>query len=299
MTKKIVTHDSRFHADDVFATATLLLFLGEKNTTIVRSREQEIVDSGDYVFDVGNVYDPSTNRFDHHQEGGAGIRENGVPYAAFGLVWKAYGGQVCGSQKVADEIETLLVQPIDARDNGLEICEPIFVGVHPYSVGKMVSSFAPTWEETGSYNDGFFKALEFAKTILANEIKAAQSREKGRAVVEEAYKKAVDKRLIIMPEEPALDRDAVANVVCDFPEALYVVKYRRTDNVWQVTCVREDVYTFKNKKPLPEEWAGKRDEELAKITGVSDAFFCHNGRFMALARSREGAVKLAELALKN
>jgi len=36
---------------------------------------------------------------------------------------------------------------------------------------------------------------------------------------------------------------------------------------------------------------------LAKVTGVPDATFCHNGRFLAVAKSKEGALKLAEIAL--
>jgi len=36
---------------------------------------------------------------------------------------------------------------------------------------------------------------------------------------------------------------------------------------------------------------------LQKITGVSDAFFCHKGLFLAVTGSKESAIKLAELAL--
>jgi uncharacterized UPF0160 family protein len=39
------------------------------------------------------------------------------------------------------------------------------------------------------------------------------------------------------------------------------------------------------------------NEELAQVTGVADAVFCHNKLFMAVAKSKEGAIKLAELAL--
>jgi uncharacterized UPF0160 family protein len=48
---------------------------------------------------------------------------------------------------------------------------------------------------------------------------------------------------------------------------------------------------------LPLEWAGKSGDELIQITGVTDAIFCHRERFIAVAESKEGAVKLAHLAL--
>ena len=72
--KKLVTHNGSFHSDDIFAAATLIIYLekrGEKYE-IIRTRDQEIIKTGDYVFDVGGVYDEATNRFDHHQKGGGG-----------------------------------------------------------------------------------------------------------------------------------------------------------------------------------------------------------------------------------
>lgn len=54
----IVTHDGRFHADEILA-CVLLKFLPEfKDSDIQRSRDQKIIDAGDVVVDVGGVYDP-------------------------------------------------------------------------------------------------------------------------------------------------------------------------------------------------------------------------------------------------
>jgi uncharacterized UPF0160 family protein len=63
--------------------------------------------------------------------------------------------------------------------------------------------------------------------------------------------------------------------------------------------MRKEACSFENRKSLPAAWAGKRGKNLAEISGVSDAVFCHNALFMAVANSREGARKLAEFALKN
>jgi uncharacterized UPF0160 family protein len=51
--------------------------------------------------------------------------------------------------------------------------------------------------------------------------------------------------------------------------------------------------------PFPLEWAGLRDGGLRDASGVADAEFCHAGRFIAGARSRDGACDLARLALQN
>ncbi|MCE9517420.1 MYG1 family protein [Candidatus Nomurabacteria bacterium] len=96
--KILVTHNGTFHADDVFATATLSLLL-DGNIKVIRTRDPKIIASADYVYDVGGEYNLYKNLFDHHQKGGAGKRENGIPYAAFGLVWKSYGAAICGSHE--------------------------------------------------------------------------------------------------------------------------------------------------------------------------------------------------------
>jgi uncharacterized UPF0160 family protein len=56
--------------------------------------------------------------------------------------------------------------------------------------------------------------------------------------------------------------------------------------------------SFKARADLPLSWAGLRDAELAAVTGVADAGFCHNGRFIAAAKSFEGIRAMANLALK-
>ena len=97
--KTIVTHSSHFHPDDVCAVAVLHILLDGKYK-LIRTRDMEIAKKADFLLDFGGEYDPKRQRFDHHQQGGAGVRPNGVPYAAFGLVWKEYGEKICGSREV-------------------------------------------------------------------------------------------------------------------------------------------------------------------------------------------------------
>src|SRR3989338_11391159 len=111
MSKQVViaTHNGVFHSDDVFAVASLLALLEATPavSTVIRTRDEDLIRKADFVVDVGGIYDAEKNRFDHHQEGGAGKRlsaragENTIPYAAFGLVWLKFGGQIAGSETVA------------------------------------------------------------------------------------------------------------------------------------------------------------------------------------------------------
>lgn len=56
--------------------------------------------------------------------------------------------------------------------------------------------------------------------------------------------------------------------------------------------------SYARRRDLPAAWAGLEGEALAAVTGVPDAVFCHRARFMAVAGSRVGALRMAELALE-
>jgi uncharacterized UPF0160 family protein len=287
--KKIfVTHNGTFHADDIFATATLSILL-DGNIKVIRTRDEKWFKKGDFVYDVGGEYDPARNRFDHHQKGGAGARENGVPYAAFGLVWKTYGEKICGSKEVAQRIDEHLVQAIDSHDNGLSIHKVDGV-VGPYLVESVFGAFRPSWKEGEEYDTPFLEVVAFAKKFLIRKIKRATDSLEAEIFVKKDYEQAKDKRIVIIEGNYPWD-----DILMQYPEPLYVV-WQRT-GMWRVGCVRKEKGSFENRKSLPEAWAGLVDEEMAKVSGVPDATFCHNGRFLAVAKSKEGAIALAQKAL--
>jgi uncharacterized UPF0160 family protein len=289
--KKIVTHDSKFHADDIFACAMVELLLdrqGEEGE-IIRTRNEQRIAEGDYVVDVGGVFDISTNRFDHHQIGGAGKRENGIPYAACGLVWKTYGTQLSGSIEVAAQVDAALIQCIDADDNGYSLIE-LKQGIRPYRLQEALYAFRPTWKEEQDFDAAFLKLVPLAKNILTREIAHATDGLLATSEVHKAYEAAKDKRIIELSTNFPFQK-----TLTSLPEPLYEVNPRPTGG-WKIEAVAKGPNTFDLRKPLPQAWAGLRDAELAKVSGVPDAIFCHNGCFMAVAKTREGALALAEKA---
>jgi len=83
----IATHDGNFHADDVFSIAALKAVF--PTFTLIRTRDLTLIAKADIVIDVGGEHNEDTGRFDHHQRGGAGARENGIPFSSFGLFGKS------------------------------------------------------------------------------------------------------------------------------------------------------------------------------------------------------------------
>jgi len=293
--KKLVTHNGTFHADDVFACASLILMLEKEGMgyEIIRTRDVEIIKNGDYVFDVGGIYDKENNRFDHHQKGGAAKRENGIDYSSVGLVWEKFGIKLCDSEKVVDIIDKKLITPIDAGDNGIDLFEKK-MDAAPYLLQQIFFAIQPTWREEIDENEAFVQSVNIAKIILSREIIQAQDAVLAEETVISIYKNTEDKRIIIFDQHYPFEY-----ILPNFPEPLFVVYYRKADNSWGIRTVAKVYGTFDNRKDFPQDWGGLREDELQKITGVSDAVFCHRGLFLAVAKSREGAIKLAQIALES
>lgn len=300
----IVTHNSNFHSDDVFAVAALCLIIersefgGARGAPIkvIRSRDPEVIKTGDFVVDVGGVYDEANNRFDHHQIEGSGKRENGIPYASFGLVWKKYGAKLAGSQSAADIVDRKLVASVDAHDNGFKMSDSRYEGYEPYLIEDFIFSFYPTWLEDESDWDGLFLDLvAIARALIRREIAIALAREEAKLHITEAYGRMEDKRVIILDSYYPW-----RTVSREFPEPLFVVYPERVNGHWHVGAVQAGKgMSFTNRKDLPKEWGGLRDEELQRVTGVPDAVFCHTKLFLAVAKSKAGAIELAKKALAS
>ena len=64
--KVIGTHSDYFHCDEVLATTMLLYTDAYKSSVIVRTRQEDVFDRVDILCDVGGVYDPAKQRYDHH-----------------------------------------------------------------------------------------------------------------------------------------------------------------------------------------------------------------------------------------
>lgn len=292
---KVVTHDGSFHADDVFAVAVIQMAFPNENIEVMRTRNKEIINSADIAVDIGGEYSVERDRYDHHQIGGAGRRENQIPYASFGLVWKKFGAQLCESKEGSKRIDDRLVSVVDAEDNGIDIFENKY-SVKNFSVYEVIASFNKTTLEKNKTDDQMFKiAVNFAIEILKREIASTKEFFYGKKIIEDSYNKSSDKQMVVLEE--SVDKSVIYDVLQN-KETLYVVyPYHKVG--WAVRAMRISAYSFKNKKDLPKEWAGKRDKDLQEVTGVSDAIFCHSGRYIANAKSKEGAIKLAELAVRS
>jgi len=293
--KTIATHGSNFHTDDLFAVAALLMLYKDEKCRVIRTLDPDVLAKADIVVDIGRIYDPKRNLFDHHQGNGAGERENGIPYAAFGLVWKTFGKKIAGSQVVADYVDKKLAAPLDAHDNGVDVSKPLFKGISQYElvdyIGDECDFEKGKPEEERDLDEAFMRLVPLATRILTIQIERGKQRQKTAKLEKKAYDKAKDKRIVIT--------DAFAPFSFeDFPDVLFYV-YRDMRGNWSAKAVKLEPGSMASRQLFPKAWRGKDPEELARLSGVADAIFCHSSGFLVVANSKEGAIALATNAVNS
>jgi uncharacterized UPF0160 family protein len=315
---RLVTHWGRFHVDDVFAGSVLRKLF--PTAALVRTREMRVLqeandDPAAVVFDVGARYQPSLHCYDHHQfvlrlrrqdthtEHPDARRPDGVPYAAFGLVWKHFGADyiavLCGDaglgpdavREVQRDVDLNLVEGIDACDCGsLEATSRLRLRPERRVLVLGLADLVADMNPDGDVSDeegAFVHAMDFADTVLEGRVKAAQRAWVARQAVQAA---TTSSPVLVLHQGVAwTGHTAPHHCLVIFPE--------RGRDGWLVQSVASAEDAFEPLLPLPSAWAGLRGDALRAVCGVPDAEFCHGGRFIAGARSLEGAQHLARLAL--
>lgn len=305
----IAVHSGTFHADDVFSIAVLKALYPA--ATVVRTRDEASIEVADFAVDVGSVFDPSAGRFDHHQPEFVRMRDDGSAYASAGLVWETHGveyilkqlggGVHNGDHIVAAKkaIDEQFVRYLDRIDCGQEVeCPGLF------GTTALVDQFNPTTAETAvARSQGpehvarlldarFADAVTWMAALLPRLVQQALAQETALDVLRQAP--TVEDGKVLVLDQPGLDW---TEFVCNkLPNVLYVA-YPTNSGVYHVQCARVNPKTFDARKDLPSEWAGLRDAELAQVTGVPDAVFCHKGRFVVGTKSLAGAMTLAKAAV--
>lgn len=265
------THSGKFHADDVFSSA-LLLYL---NPEITITRGNKVPDDFDgIVFDIGR------GRYDHHQKDSR-IRENGIPYAAFGLLWEDLGCEILGDE-LAEKFDEAFVQPLDNNDNTGEKNE----------LASLIGSFNPSWDENGGTDEAFFRAVSVAGMILENKFARYLGNERADKRIEEVLEtrdQTGDSRILVLPEfipcQERLSETEVAFVIFPSNRGGYCIQPQKKE------------YSLNYKCSFPSEWLGLENEELQKETGLSSATFCHKGGFLMSVGDLSDAIRACQISL--
>lgn len=283
---KAFTHSGKFHADDVFSSA-LLLYLNPQITITRGNRVPEEYDG--IVFDIGR------GRYDHHQRDSR-VRENGVPYAAFGLLWEELGSGILG-ETLAQRFDEEFVQPLDNNDNTGEKNE----------LATLIGNFNPVWDETEAADGvteeerdrglsvGFLRAVQVAGMVLEN--KFARYRADARAderidqVLAMQETQGGDARILVLPEfvpcQKRLKETDIAFVIFPSNRGGYCIQPQKKPDSMNYKC------------SFPKQWLGLENEELQAATGLASAGFCHKGGFLMTVGDEADAIRACEISLEE
>lgn len=316
--KTIATHSGSFHADDVFGVGVLMGVF--PSHTLVRTRNNEKIEAADFAVDVGGLWDTATGRFDHHQRSFkgarparlvAGVETAGVGYASAGLVWSEYGVayvkalassrgfelEANALAEIARSIDASLVQYLDIVDTGQGDVAPGIFGL-----SALIAQLNTSWiEEKGLdaaskaqlQETRFREAIAITRKLLDSAIVKKVAQLRSMDIVRQAPK-LLDGKVLHL-QEGGMPWTRV--VVDEMPEVMFVIYPDSDGDQYQIKTVPVESGSFTTRLDLPKSWAGLRDQELAAVTGVADSVFCHMNLFIGGAKSLDGAIRLAGLAL--
>lgn len=285
--KKIVvaTHNSKFHADDVFSIVILKKLFGD--IEIIRTRDKNLLERADFLVDVGGKYNHESRDYDHHQDGSP-IRDSGIPYSSCGLIWKHYGMELVNSKKAFDYVDKNLLEIIDAGDNGIKFEENRPAGLF---VGNIVNLFNVNWDESSDSDGAFFSAVDFSSLFFERVLKKAKSISEGEEIVNGCLNEMSDS--IVVLSKPRLPKE----ILSESKAKIFVEP--TTVGTWVAVGVPVEPKSFIRKKYFPDSWAGLIDENLERVSGVKGLTFCHKHKFIIGGNTKEAVLEASKKALKE
>lgn len=300
MVQHLVTHSGGFHADELMSSVILTRLFPQ--AVLVRSRAADwISPSPDrIIYDVGGKYDAEAQIFDHHQRG-APLRSDGQPLSSFGLIWKHFGREYLVASGVPEahldpvwaSFDASFVLPVDLVDNGavsISVAGPLAGMTLP----GLLEMLKPDFDEADPEAEtrAFHAALTIARAFVEARVSRSAAKLRAEGLVHQAIAAAGEGRVLElpmgMPFRPAIVKSGADHL-------LFVVHPRDKD--WCLTGIRRADDGFELRADLPVAWAGLTGADLEAACGITGASFCHNGRFIAAAKSREAALAMAEIAV--
>ncbi|PIY66848.1 MYG1 family protein, partial [Shewanella sp. CG_4_10_14_0_8_um_filter_42_13] len=205
--------------------------------------------------------------------------------------------EISNNKIVAQKIDRILIQPIDAGDNGTAYYKPLFGNILPYEFHSIFGAYSPSWKENTDLDKLFLKMVMLAKDIIKREIKKNTDSIEMEKIIENIYQNTYDKRIIVVTLP--FSRFDIVNTLGKYKKPIYAIYPERGDKDWRIVGINKRPGSYLTRKPLPKSWAGKTGEAFRKVTGIKEAKFCHRTKFLAVADNKEGAIALARLSLNK
>ncbi|MBR4262612.1 MAG: MYG1 family protein [Bacilli bacterium] len=290
----LITHASKFHADEVFATALLSKIY--PNSTICRVNE---VPSN--ISDEKIVYDIGFGIYDHHMKDFDLRHDSGVKYASFGLIFKEFGIKYLetidkeNALAAYTMIEHDLVEGVDAVDNG-EF--PIVTAPYNYKgIESLINDYNACWDDDTDNDLYFLQVVDIISSYFDRVVLHTLAKIKAKKYVDEAIINSSDYIMILDKYMPFKDI-VITSELEQAKDILFAITPSNRGG-YNIHTIPRDKSTHETRMDFPKEWGGLVDKELQKVSGVETAVFCHKELFLAVASTKEDALKMAKIAILN
>ena len=289
----LITHSGTMHADEVFATAFLELYLGDvsvyRNTNVIFEdlRDDQI------------VYDIGRGKFDHHQADRK-VRENGIPYCAFGLLFREYGKDFLKKRnynnidKMFTFFDLELIEAIDADDNG--VFPKIEASYKVKTLSSIIKLFNPSYKSGEEEAEQFLKAVALARMIIEEELAYVN----GKAIAEEKITDIINKlndndKYIILDEFLPYEEFLITN---EKANNILFVAFPSNRGGYTIKTVPKNMDDKTARCLFPEEWAALTNSELQEVSGIKGLRFCHLARFIVNCEDLDTVYQVLNLLCK-
>lgn len=299
----LVTHDGKFHLDEVLATAVLLKIYPDAE--IVRTRNVDAIQMGDIIYDVGRICDPSNNRFDHHH---ASFDETFNPkyrikLSSSGLIYKYYGGRFLHTygineadihfQRTFEEVYERYFLAADAIDNGYEI----FGEIVPRSLSHIVTSFNLydfSSCSVDTQNRRFLDAVRFVMTDLDNFMNTIVSEWMPSYKLLENMIKDLEGDILCVDRHCFVD--SIPELEGKYKKNIKFV-LNKSGNSVNILAVPKKKNHFESKVPLKKEWRGLVGKNLENVSNIKGCNFVHASGFVGSNKTLEGAFEMCRASI--
>ena len=284
-----ITHNGTMHADEVFATAFLSLYFGNFKVARVSEVPKDI-STKTIIYDIGK------GRFDHHQTD-ARIRDNGIKYSSFGLLFEEYGLsylkklKLKNTKAIYNYLVKDFIEAIDAIDNGIF---PEIKSIYKIkTVSDVIKIFNPSYGSNDKEDEQFIKAVSLAESILTEELKNVIGKVEAGAKVKKILNKTKGPILIL---DEYLPYEETVLTSLSGKKILFAI-YPSNRGGYGIKTIPISTTDKTSRVYFPKEWGGLTNDALEKVTGIKGSLFCHTNRFLMTASDLDTAKKLAELAI--
>ena len=284
-----ITHNGTMHADEVFATAFLSLYFGNFKVARVSEVPKDI-STKTIIYDIGK------GRFDHHQTD-ARIRDNGIKYSSFGLLFEEYGLnylkklKLKNTKAIYNYLVKDFIEAIDAIDNGIF---PEIKSIYKIkTVSDVIKIFNPSYGSNDKEDEQFIKAVSLAESILTEELKNVIGKVEAGVKVKKILNKTKGPILIL---DEYLPYEETVLTSLSGKKILFAI-YPSNRGGYGIKTIPISTTDKTSRVYFPKEWGGLTNDALEKVTGIKGSLFCHTNRFLMTASDLDTAKKLAELAI--